>query len=143
MAYQMDQLFKMTSDQLDELFGKSPPGDIPNGEGKGTALIAEGTKYSPEIAEFINHFAWQGKVFDAKAGFLKNRILPLGIEAIVAKVYKGDSWFDDKECIVLDYSQTSIVAGWIRDEIRMIEPAFYLGLVYGGRTRLIHFTLQF
>ena len=44
---------------------------------------------------------------------------------------------------MLDYSQTSIVAGWIRDEIREIEPAFYLGQVYGGKTRLIHFTLQF
>jgi hypothetical protein len=143
MAYQIEELMKMTSDQLDDLFSKSPAGDIPNGEGKGTALIAEGTKYTPEIAEFINHFAWQGKIFDAKAGFLKNMILPLGIAAIVAKIYKGDSWFDGKECIVLDYSQTSIVAGWIRDEIREIEPAFFLGQVYGGKTRLIHFTLQF
>jgi hypothetical protein len=133
----------MTSDQLDDLFSKSPAGDIPNGEGNGTALIAEGTKYTPEIAEFINHFAWQRKIFDAKAGILKNMISSLGIAAIVAKIYKGDSWFDGKECIVLDYSQTSIVAGWIRDEIREIEPAFFLGQVYGGKTRLIHFTLQF
>jgi hypothetical protein len=44
---------------------------------------------------------------------------------------------------VLDYSQTSLVAGWIRDEIRMIEPSFYLGQVFGGRTRLFHFALQF
>ena len=58
---------------------------------------------------------------------LKNKILPFGIAAIVARVYKGESWFDRKECIVLDYSQTSLVAGWIRDEIRMIEPSFYLG----------------
>jgi hypothetical protein len=143
MAYQIEELMQMTSDQLDDLFSKSPAGDIPNGEGKGTALIAEGTKYTAEIAELINHFAWQGKIFDAKAGFLKNMILPLGIAAIVAKIYKGDSWFDGKECIVLDYSQTSIVAAWIRDEIREIEPAFFLGQVYGGKTRLIHFTLQF
>jgi hypothetical protein len=143
MAYQIEQLMQMTSAELDDLFSKSPPGDIPDGEGKGTALIAEGTKFTKEIAEFINHFAWQGKIFDAKTGFLKNKILPLGVAAIIAKVYKGDSWFDGKECIVLDYSQTSIVAGWIRDEIRVIEPGFYLGLVYGGKTRLIHFTLQF
>ena len=48
-----------------------------------------------------------------------------------------------KECIVLDYSETSLVAGWIRDEIRMIEPKFYLGEVFGEKTRLFHFTLQF
>ena len=35
------------------------------------------------------------------------------------------------------------LAGWIRDEIRMIEPRFYLGQVFGGRTRLFHFALQF
>jgi hypothetical protein len=143
MAYQIDQLLKMTADQLDELFTKSPPGDIPDGEGKGTALIAEGTRFTAEIASFINHFAWQGKIFDAKAGLLKNRILPFGVAAIVAKVYKAESWFDGKECIVLDYSQTSIVAGWIRDEIRMIEPAFYLGQVFGEKKRLFHFSLQF
>jgi hypothetical protein len=133
----------MTADQLDELFTKSPPGNIPDGEGKGTALIAEGTRFTAEIASFINHFAWQGKIFDAKAGLLKNKILPLGVAAIIAKVYKGESWFDGKECIVLDYSQTSIVAGWIRDEIRMIEPAFYLGQVFGAKKRLFHFSLQF
>ena len=44
---------------------------------------------------------------------------------------------------MLDYSETSLVAGWIRDEIRMIEPGFYLGQVFGGRTRLFHFALQF
>jgi hypothetical protein len=143
MAYQIDQLLQMTADQLDELFTKSPPGNIPDGEGKGTALIAEGTRFTAEIASFINHFAWQGKIFDAKAGLLKNKILPLGVAAIIAKVYKGESWFDGKECIVLDYSQTSIVAGWIRDEIRMIEPAFYLGQVFGAKKRLFHFSLQF
>jgi hypothetical protein len=143
MAYDIDQLLRMTQAQLDELFTASPPGDIPDGEGKGTAIIAAGSGVTPEIAGFINHFAWQGKIFDAKAGLLKNKILPFGIAAIVARVYKAESWFDGKECIVLDYSQTSLVAGWIRDEIRMIEPGFYLGEVFGGRTRLFHFALQF
>ena len=143
MAYDIDQLLRMTQSQLDELFTASPPGDIPDGEGKGTAIIAAGTDFTSEIAGFINHFAWQGKIFDAKAGLLKNKILPFGIAAIVARVYKGESWFDGKECIVLDYSQTSLVAGWIRDEIRMIEPGFYLGEVFGGRTRIFHFALQF
>ena len=70
--------------------------------------------------------------------------MQFGVAAIIAKVYKGESWFDGKECIVLDYSQTSIVAGWIRDEIRMIEPAFYLGQVFGEKKRrVVDFSLQF
>jgi len=143
MAYEIQQLLRMTQPQLDELFTASPAGDIPDGEGKGTAIIGAGSALTPEIAAFINNFAWQGKIFDAKAGLLKNKILPFGIAAIVARVYKGESWFDRKECIVLDYSETSLVASWIRDEIRMIEPNFYLGQVFGGRTRLFHFALQF
>jgi hypothetical protein len=71
------------------------------------------------------------------------RSLPFGTAAIVARVYKGESWFDRKECIILDYSQISLVAGWIRDEIRMIKPSFYLGLAFGGRAWLFRFALQF
>lgn len=143
MAYDAQTLLNMTQEQLDDLFKASPPGDIPNGEAKGTAIIAPGTTYSEPIAQIINYFGWQGKVFDAGKGFLKNRILLFGIEAIIAKVYKGPSWLDGKECIVLDYSDTSIVAHWIRDEIRLIGPGLYLGKVYWGKDRLIDFCLQF
>jgi hypothetical protein len=143
MAYDVPQLLKMSQAQLDELFGSSAPGDIPNGEAEGTAIIAPGTTYSAEIAHFINHFAWQGKNFDAQKGVLRNRILPFGINAILAKVYKGPSWLDGKECIVLDYSETSLLAHWIRDEIRQIGPALYLGKVYWDKKRLIDFALTF
>src|SRR5271166_4223536 len=64
--------------------------------------------------------------------------------AIVARVYKDASWLDGKECIVLDYSETSMVAHWIRDEIRLIQPpGLYLGKVYWDKARLIDFSLQF
>jgi hypothetical protein len=143
MAYDIPQLLSMSEADLDNLFSSSMPGDIPNGEAQGTAIVASGTKFSPEIASFVNHFAWQGKTFDAARGVLRNRILSFGLNAIVATVYKGSSWFDNKECIVLDYSETSLVAHWIRDEIRQIGPGMYLGLVYWDKTRLIHFALQF
>jgi len=143
MAYTTAQLLEMSNAQLDQLFANSPAGDIPNGPAKGTAIIAPGTKYSAEIAEFINVFGWQGKTFDAARGVLRNRILAIGLNAIVATVYKGPSWLDQKECIVLDYSQTSLVARWIRDEIRLIGPGFYLGRVYWDKTPLIHFSLEF
>ncbi len=74
---------------------------------------------------------------------LRNRILPLGLNAIIAKVYKAPSWLDQKECIVLDYSETSLLARWIRDEIRQIAPGTYLGKVYWDKKRLIDFALHF
>ena len=143
MAYDVAQLLTMTRKELDDLFTASPPGDIPNGPAKGTAIIAPGTVYSQNIAEVINLFGWQGKVFDAQKGLLKNSITLFHVQAIVARVYKGPSWLDGKECIVLDYSDTSIVAHYVRDEIRLIGPGFYLGKVYWEKDRLIDFCLQF
>jgi len=143
MAYDVPQLLKMSQAQLDELFTNSPVGEIPNGEAKGTAIVAPGTTYTEDIASLVSHFAWQGKTFDAAKGVLRNRILPLGLNAIIAKVYKNPSWLDNKECIVLDYSDTSLVARWIRDEIRQIGPGQYLGKVYWDKKRLIDFALQF
>lgn len=143
MAYDVAQLLDMTQAQLDDLFRASPPGDIPDGSAQGTAIIAPGTKYTENIAHIINIFGWQGKVFDAQKGVLKNKVSPLGIEAIVARVYKDKSWLDGAECIVLDYSKTSLLAHYIRDEIRLIDPGFYLGKVYWGKDRLIDFCLRF
>jgi hypothetical protein len=143
MAYDVPQLLEMSNADLDKLFSNSPAGDIPDGPAKGTAIIAPGTKFSQEIAEFVSIFGWQGKTFDKAKGVLRNRITIFGISAIIAKVYKSASWFDNKECIVLDYSETSVVAHWIRDEIRLIGPDFYLGRVYWGKKPLIHFCLQF
>jgi hypothetical protein len=137
------QLLKMSFEQLDELFRNSPSGPIPDGPADGTAIITPGTPSSPKIAQIINIFAWKGKEFDAPHGTLTNRILPFGLNAIVAQVYKEPSWLDQQECIVLDYSKTSLVAHWIRDEIRLIGPDFYLGRVYWNRRALIHFSLVF
>jgi hypothetical protein len=143
MAYTLPQLLAMSQQDLDNLFSDSPSGDIPNGEAQGTAVIAPGTSFSQEIAALISIFGWQGKTFDAPHGTLRNRILPFGLNAIVAEVYKGQSWFDDKECIVLDYSKTSLLASHIRDEIRQIGPGTYLGVVYWDKKRTINFVLQF
>jgi hypothetical protein len=143
MAYTAHQLLDLSSEELDKLFTSSPAGDIPNGQAEGTAIVAPGTKFSPAIAALINVFTWQGKTFDAEHGTLTNRILAFGLNAIVAQVYKTQSWFDGKECIVLDYSKTSLLAEHVRDEIREIGPGLYLGVVYWKKDRTIHFALQF
>jgi hypothetical protein len=143
MALNARQLLGMSQAELDALFSAHEAGPIPDGEAEGAAIISPGTIFSPEIAAAINIFAWKGKVFDAKAGFLRNKILPFGLKAIVARVYKAPSWLDGKECIVLDYSETSLVAAHIRDEIRLVDTEFYLGKVYWDSKRLIDFALDF
>ena len=88
MPYDVAKLLTLSQAELDKLFTDSPVGNIPDGQADGTAIVAPGTTYSPNIARFISHFAWQGKVFDAKKGVLKNKILPFGLKAILAKAYK-------------------------------------------------------
>ena len=89
MAYDVQRLLTMSQEQLDALFTASPSGEIPDGEAEGTAIVAPGTAYSANIARFISNFAWQGKVFDAKKGVLRNKILPLGLNAIIAQGLQG------------------------------------------------------
>src|SRR5260370_1097226 len=141
-TYDPATLLKMSTADLDNLFGSSPPGPIPNGEAEGTALIDPGTAKSVEVARLINHFAWQGKVFDAASGTLVNHITVFGIKAILAKVYLGDSLIDRKPCIVIDYSKRSVVAEPVRDEIRMIAPGMYLGRIYWNDEYRGYFALQ-
>lgn len=143
MAYNVEKLLTMTESELSDLFTSVEAGPVPNGEGVGTAIVAPGTLFTPEIAKFINVFAWQGKIFNAETMALVNKITVFGLDAILAHIVREPSWIDGKECIVLDYSKTSFVAHWVRDEIRLISPGFYLGRVFWKKDHLIFFTLQF
>ena len=63
---------------------------------------------------------------------------------VVRTTPRGDAGTTpSKECVALDYSETSLIAHWIRDEIRLVAPALYLGIVYWGHDRLINFALDF
>jgi hypothetical protein len=143
MAVTADQMLGMSKRQLDELFGSHAAGEIPQGEARGTVIIRMGRWLSVLVSRIAHRIAWQGKVFDPVRGELRNEISPLRAKAIRAKVYKAPSWFDQKECIVLDYSHTSFVARRIRDEIREVSPGVFLGIVYWGRAKLINFALTF
>jgi len=143
MAVTADQMLGMSRRQLDQLFGSHAAGEIPEGEARGTVIIRMGRWLSVLVSKIAHRVAWQGKVFDPVRGELRNEISPLRAKAIRAKVYKAPSWFDQKECIVLDYSRTSFVARKIRDEIREVSPGVFLGIVYWGRAKLINFALTF
>lgn len=133
----------MSRRQLVELYADIEAGPIPNGPARGVALIAPGTPVNGVLAAWTNLVGWQGKVFDVRERRLVNRVTPFRINAIVADVYTAPSLLDEKPCIVLDYSKTSTVAHFIRDEIRNVAPNLYLGFAYWMRTRLIAFALDF
>ena len=142
MARDVESLLKMRSRELDALFSRSPPGDLPDGPARGTAIMAPGTRLSPVIAGLVRGLAWKGKAFDRAGGALRNRVLPFGIHTVPAKVYLGESRLDGGPCIVLDYSQTSFVARQVRDELRWIGPRLYLGRAYWRGLHVFDFALE-
>jgi hypothetical protein len=143
MPSSAQEILDMPQTAVDDLYRSHPAGDIPTGEGVGTVIYHPDTELA-DVAEKVAHLiAWQGKIFDPDRGELRNEVTPLHLKAIKAKVYKGPSWFDEQEAIILDYSETSLVARYIRDEMRLVGPGLYLGIVYWGRKRILNFALQF
>lgn len=138
-----ERLLAMSRRQLIELYSSSPAGPIPDGPAQGVALIAAGLPLSMLFAQWTNLVGWQGKTFDAARGRLVNRITPFHLKAIAADVYTAPSLHDGKPCIVLDYSKTSTVARFVRDEIRNVAPNLFLGFAHVGETRTIGFGLTF
>ena len=138
-----EQLLTMSAADLDALFARCESGPLPDGSAEGVALIATGTLLSQPIARATKFFAWKGKTADAARGRLFNRITPFGIAAVPARIYIGPSRYDGKPCVVLDYSRSWLVARFIRDELRMLEPGYYLGKVYFAKLPTFRFCLRF
>lgn len=146
-ALDADGLLEMSPVHLDALFQNAPAGEIPVGDAVGTIVTLPGSPLAKPVARVLGALFWRGKVFRPATHDLKNKLSPLGIPAIRARVYEAGSWLDGRPCVVLDYSETSKVAGWIRDEIREVAPGLYLGLVWGfgrifrGRRVVLRFAL--
>jgi len=135
-------LVRLTNDELDDVFRASPAGELPAGVVRGTALVFNGTLACRVIAKLAYWFAWQGKKLDPDRRGLVNRITPLRLPLIRATVSHGKSWVDDKDCTVIDYSKTSLVARMVRDETRLIAPGLHLGVVWLWRRRAAWFALR-
>ena len=148
MPHTVDELLGMKREELEGLFRSvNNPGPIPDGFGKGTALLAPGP-LEKDVAKFINKWIWKGKVFNRQKGTLLNVVFGV-IEAFKARV-STDHSIDDppNQSIVLDYSHdNNDLVRFVRDEIRQISPNLYLGKVYFGtpesETALGYFCLQF
>ncbi len=143
MVTTVSDLNSMSQEQLDELFRAARSGPIPDGNSSGIAIVAPGTKLEGIAERFIHWLAWRGKVFNAREGYLHNKITIFEIRAVKAKVYEDTSWFDGQPAIILDYSKTSFIAHKVRDEIREVSPGLFLGQVFWGKKRIINFALNF
>ena len=126
---------------FDETFRAGAPDSIPDGHTTGLGLAFPGRWICRPLAWTFQLLFWKGKIFYRDEGRLINLILPFRFRAIPAKVFIGESLFDGKPCVVMDYSEGTPGTRMIRDEIREVEPGVYLGLAYAFQRKVIRFAL--
>jgi hypothetical protein len=137
-----DVLLGFDNDTLDRLFRESPAGPVPDGDMRGTVLAWPGTPLAKPLAVVLYLVAWQGKVVDRRRALLRNKVTPLRLRLVEAELSHEPSWVDGADCVLLDYSRTSFVARMVRDELRLVAPGLYLGVIWTWRRRVGWFTLR-
>jgi hypothetical protein len=135
-------LRRLDNRELDILFRSSPAGDLPRGRLPGTGLLFPGTRACGPLARLVHLVVWQGKQTEPSGRQLVNLVGPLRTRAIRARLSHDRSWVDGAECVLIDYSTTSVVARMVRDEVRLVAPGLYLGVVWLWRRRAGWFTLR-
>jgi len=136
-------LLKMSQRELDDLYRVvAVPGAAPSGDTQGTVAVLPGRSFAAPMRLLARLIVWQGKVIEPDGGMLVNKILPVRARLIRAKVYRGPSWIDGGEATILDYSKTSRVAWFVRDEVREVAPRLWLGKVFVGKWHAIDFMLE-
>jgi hypothetical protein len=112
-------LVHMGKDELEALYRKAPAAPVLDGyfAGRSTKL--------PHATGLV----WKGKQFCAADMTIVNHWC-LGLTAIKANVYPGESWLDGKPALIMDYRGSSKVWHNVRDELREVCPGLYLGIMY-------------
>ena len=141
-GYTLDQLVRMDRYQLEALYRAAEPGRAPDGVTRGRAIMNPGSRLTVPASRVVR-VLWQGKVF-TDDGMMVNRVL--GMRAVHARVYVGESWLDGRPSVIMDYAGTSRLFPEVRDEVREVSPGVWLGVMYTrkptGPEQTMFFALQ-
>jgi hypothetical protein len=137
----MDQLVRMSANDLTALYLASPVAAPPQGFAPGKAIKNPGSRRTVFNSR-VTGVAWQGKIF-RDDGTMINRMFGCA-KLIPAEVYVGPSLLDGQPSLILDYSKSKL---WpdVRDEVREVSPGLYLGIMYRGKSEMkqtMFFTLD-
>ncbi len=123
----MEALVRSDRATLESLYHMASPGSIPSGYLPGRAIPSPGTSKTVRKSHRIG-VLWKGKDFPDDHTMLN--VLAGGVRAVRTDVYMGDSWFDGRPSIILDYANSTRIFRDVRDEMREIAPGLYLGMTY-------------
>lgn len=127
----IDQLLTLSQAQIESVYRQGTVAGLPAGRVRGTAILSPGTSRSKLLSRGAR-LVWQGKIIDPADASAVNRFF--GVKIVRASMYQGQSWLDGGPSLILDYSQTSRIYAANRDEIRLVAPGLYLGLMYARTT---------
>lgn len=130
-VHSIEQLVRMSPQELDALYQCATVGPVPAGKVRGRIIIYPGKALAVPFSKAAR-LVWQGKIFGRSGDTVVNKFF--GVRAIKGNVYQGESWRDGRPSLIIDYSETSLLYANYRDEIRQVAPGLYLGLMY-ARTR--------
>ncbi|HEX4612701.1 MAG TPA: hypothetical protein VH092_31185 [Urbifossiella sp.] len=125
-GYTLDDLVRMDRAQLEAIYRAAEIGHTPAGVTRGRAIMNPGGRLTVPASR-VTRVLWQGKVF-TDDGMMVNRVL--GLRAVHARVYAGESWLDGRPAVVMDYAGTSRLFPDVRDEVREVSPGVWLGVMY-------------
>jgi len=120
-------LRRMSEAELQALYRQGSVAGLPAGRVRGTVLPAPGTRRNAAMSVGAR-LIWQGKIVEEGGEIAVNRFF--GVPSIRGRLYQGESWFDGGPSLILDYAGTSRVYARNRDEIRLIGPGLYLGMMH-------------
>lgn len=123
----VSSLLSMDEAQLLAVYQQGSVAGLPTGKLKGTVLPAPGSRRNAAMSTG-GRLVWQGKVVDSSGTIAVNRFF--GISTVKGRLYQGTSWYDGQSSLILDYAGTSRVYAHMRDEIRLVGPGLYLGLMH-------------
>lgn len=124
-------LLRMDEARLQEVYRGGAVAGLPSGRTRGTVLPAPGTRRNAAMSAAAR-LVWQGKEVDPAGTTAVNRFF--GVRSVAGRLYQGQSWLDGGPTLVLDYAGSSRVYANKRDEIRLIAPGLYLGIMHDRST---------
>ena len=120
-----DDLVRADRATLDALYAAGTASPPPAGFVPGRAIPDPGSRNTTRRSKLVGLF-WKGKVFTD--GRMINRLAG-GLEAVTARMYVGESFFDGQPAVILDYAGSKLF-GDVRDEMREVAPGVFLGMTY-------------
>ena len=113
--------------QLDAIFSGGEAIAPPVGFSRGIILGFSDYYRCPRASARWSATVWKGKHFAADGTFVNQFA---GMKALQSTIACGPSWYDGKECVILEYPKGTPVFDDMRDEVRRVGPDVYLSRLY-------------